>query len=207
MFVYFVVSCYIGLLVSSGIEIQSTQYVRNWQQQKVYYSAIINQIGDLQDGDLIVVNIESAYKDGRESVSPSDGFSPYYMVDYPLDMMPRLLHIPVVWKKPPRIIGYYESITKKLIPGGLVVKMPGWYPDSDSLVIADKRFLFFEFKDDKLIRSQNPIVFQGREFSPRDTQNVTASPFSKTSLHQMLFRPDIEKLWPTIYRSVSYPTQ
>ena len=207
MFVYFAVSCYIGLLVSFGIEIQVTQYVRNWQQQKVYYSAIIDQISDLQDGDLIVVNIESAYKDGRESISPSDGFSPYYMVDYPLDMMPRLLHIPVAWKKPPRIIGYYERKTKKLIPGGLVVKMPGWYPESDSLVIADKHFLFFEFKDGKLIRSPHPIVFQGKEFSPRDTENVTTSPFSKTSLHQMLFSPDIEKLWPTIYRSFKYPKQ
>jgi hypothetical protein len=205
MFVYFAMSCYIGLLVSSGIEIQATQYVRNWQQQKVYYSAIIDQISDLRDGDLIVVNIESAYKDGIESVSPSDGFSPYYMVDYPLDMMPRLLHIPVVWKKPPRIIGYYERLTKKLIPSGLVVKMPGWYPDSDSLVIADKHFLFFEFKEGKLTRSSNPIAFQGKEFRPRNTENVTTSPFPKTSLHEILFRPDIEKLWPTIYRSINYP--
>ncbi len=204
---YITMSSYIGLLVSFGLEIQVTQYARNWQQQKVYFNAIIDQISDLQDGDSIVVNIESGYNDGRESRSTTEGFPPFWMVNYPLDMMPRLLHLPVAWKKPPRIYGYYEGATKTLVPDGLRVKTPPYLPDADSLVIADKRFLFFEFKDGKLIRSPHPIVFQGKEFRPRDTKNVIASPFSKTNLYQMLFRSDSDKLWPTIYRSINYPKQ
>src|SRR5260370_31226982 len=72
------VSIYFGSLVAFGVHIQTSEYVAYRNQQKAVWNAIIRQIPDINDGDVVLFE----HSLDREAIPITQGFGPFAAVTY-----------------------------------------------------------------------------------------------------------------------------
>lgn len=202
-------SLYLGLLVSAGIEIQTSQYVRNWNQQKQHYSDILALTPDLQDGDLVLVDIESGLAEpGQLDARPTtEGFPPFWMVNYPANLLKLFFVFPTEWKTPPLLLGLWAGADKELTPDGLLVRTPPYVGTDARPALKNHSFILLRWTQGKLQRDSNPIEYQGHLFYPRPPAALDQSQnYPKTRVYNIFFSQGLDRpLWPTVLRSVNYP--
>ena len=141
------VSIYFGSLVAFGIHIQASEYVANGKKQKEVWTAIIRQISDIQDGDVVLFE-ESA---DRNVMPVTQGFSSFGEVNYFPMALPYFVSFPETWDKVPRVFGLWPGCEFEDLPGGRRLHTPVWAP-SLWPVIRDGEFIYFRVEGNQLSR-------------------------------------------------------
>lgn len=196
---------YVGLLVSFGIEIQRSDYLKHWQQQKNLWNTVFATSGEWQAGIPIIIDVRNA----NAPEYFTNGFPFYWtVVSTPLGSQHFLA--PEEWKrfsesieKAPRVFGYYPELGADTVDGGLRLHTPPWSGAELWPIIRPNQFILFRFEDGKLKRTSAPLILPQGDFTPLPAPQTPPPLLPVSRLHHILFGPSTE--WPSILHGRNYP--
>ncbi len=197
----------LGCLVSFGLEMQRTDYVQSWIQQKEFWQPVLATSGEWTPGVPVIVNVE-----GHGGAIETPGFPAAWTVNSAPMLAPYVFNYPPEWaandKEPetrqPRVYGY--SLGMKSTDSGadrIILVAPPWADKSLWPLLANGRFIYFGYIQGQLRRIDTPIVLDGHTLTPKARPEVTPSSLPPSKLYRMLFEPP--SYWPTFGRAYSYP--
>jgi hypothetical protein len=192
----------LGALVSFGLEIQRVDYVRNWQQQRGFWDALLADSGEWEPGAVVLVQIEG---DAGRPCTP--GFPPFWMVNYPPLLAERLVVSPAApaggSSLPPHVFGFHLGTKLADIPAGRQLRTPPWSDASLWPFLREGHFLYYNYLDGHLARKTAPFTLDGHVLTPKPLPATPLPPLPKTHLYQILFGSS--PAWPTISSARNYP--
>jgi hypothetical protein len=196
-----VTSFMIAGMAAFGIQIQRSEYVNYWDQQKRFLIDLVNEVRDVRDGDVIVLEFSADPK----VIPATKGFGSYDQVVYGPLVLPYLLQFPERWKSKPRIYTYLRSDTKEQeTPEGMRLELPVWAPTLWPTLTGDN-LIYLRVIASKLVRAAGPVDVCGKQFEARPGPAVLPPPLGWSDLFQKLVNPDDSKHWITIKKALSYP--
>jgi hypothetical protein len=198
--VAFVFSCYCGGLVSFGVQVQRTEYVAYWDETKRFWSDLLNQIRDIQDGEVVLIEQSS---DSR--VMPvTKGFNEYDEGSYMPMALPFFVDFPNTWHDQPRVYGLWKGCDANDLGDSVKVHTPIWAPTIWPTVRSGN-FIYFRAVDGRLERVTGSVTIEGKTLQPKalPTQDLPPLPLSKTYLN--LISPPNALTWPTLRDARNYP--
>lgn len=206
---------YVGLLVSTGIQVQITDYVASWRAQRQFWTTILATSGEWHPGTAILVDVNKAPKGSFDTI----GFPGNWMVFDAL-MGTRSLIAPAVWQDwekqtktgaAPTVFGIWKDLGWKRQGSRFLLDTPPGFDANRQPLVADGTFLHFGFRDGSLTRTDAPIVLHGLTLHPIPPPKSEPPPRAFSRLYRILFSnppSDSElgaKPWPSLLRAKSYP--
>jgi hypothetical protein len=143
-------SLYCGALVAFGVQIQLSEYVAYWNQTKKFWRALLDQIRDVQDGEVVLVEQPS---DSRV-MSVTKGFPPFGQVSYFPIALPYFVNFPDRWKQTPRVYGLWEGCGHDDLDDTVKLHTPIWAPWIWP-TIRSGNFIYFRAHNGRLERVQD----------------------------------------------------
>jgi hypothetical protein len=199
--------CTVVLFVPFSLEIQETQYVRHARQQTIFWNELLSQIPDLEDNMEIIVDLESGFGPGYDNRPGTEGFSVWWLMNYPVKMLPRLVNLPAHWKNPPRIFAYWRAAPQWAVGETLAVKTSYIITEKNPVILKNGNFLLFKWEDGHLQRSISAIESSGISVTPKaPSMNKHKISFPLTTFGKNFITQE-KTLWPTLVRSIVYPEQ
>jgi hypothetical protein len=200
---------YLGLLTAFSLEVQTSQYVRNWEQQIKFYRDIINLTPDLHDGDIILVNVETGIDpdSGQDDRPTTEGFPPFWMVNYPINILQCLFTFPKEWVSPPRIFGLWSGAVIETTKDGLAIGTPPYYPKDSWPIIRDDKFIYLYWANHELKRASGSFDYNGHILHPRiESQADGVKLLPNKNMYNMFFSQNLGRpLWPGFIKNINYP--
>jgi hypothetical protein len=193
-------SVYFGSLVAFGVHIQITEYVANRNQQKEVWKAIIRQIPDINEGEVVLFE-ESA---DRAVMPVTEGFGPFAEVNYFPMALPYFVDFPKIWHEIPRVYGVWPGCAFDDVAQGRKLHTPVWAPTIWP-VIRDGHFIYLRVEGGQLRRVEGPVQILGREFRPKANSPEGAKPLQFSSLFQNIFGEPDSRKWFTVRDAKNYP--
>ena len=200
---------WITSFLALGLRVQTSQYVRSANLQQKFWMDVACQIGDWKPGFPIIIDFDSGYENGNEWRPGTEGFSPYWLSNYPTKCLTQLFKLPDNWPRQwpeaPSLYIYYPSMPQWLDGEGLAF-VPCYILSKDNpLVIYSHRFLLFCWENGRLVRSEKSIFAYNKEFIPQKNnlnKNLFCPELTKTG-SDILDRP--KKMWGSLIQSRNYP--
>jgi len=200
---------WITSFLALGLRVQTSQYVRSANLQQKFWMDVVCQIGDWKPGFPIIIDFDSGNQNGNEWRPGTEGFSPYWLSNYPTKCLTQLFKLPDNWPKKwpgaPSIYIYYPSMPQWLEGEGLAF-VPCYILSKDNpLVIYSHRFILFCWENGRLVRSEKSIFAYNREFIPQRInldKNFIRPELTKTG-SDILDRP--KKMWGSLMQNRNYP--
>jgi hypothetical protein len=201
MAILLVTSFMIAGMAAFGIQIQRSEYVNYWDQQKRFLVGLVNEIRDVREGDVIVLEFSA----DPQVIPATKGFGLYDQVVYGSLVLPYLLKFPKSWKSKPRIYTYWPSNTKEEeTPEGMRLELPVWDPTLWP-TLTGNNLIYLRVIESKLVRVAGPVDICGKPFEARPSPAVLPRPLVWSKLFQELVNPDDAKHWITIKKALNYP--
>jgi hypothetical protein len=193
-------SIYFGSLVAFGVHIQASEYVASRDKQKDIWTAIVQQIPDLRDGDIVLFEASP----NRNVMPITPGFPLFGTVNYFPMALPYFVKFPKTWHEIPRVYGLWPGCEFEDTPFGRRLHTPIWAPTLWPL-ICDGRFIYLRVEGDQLCRVEEPVNILGRLFRPKAKTLHSERPLPFSKLFQNIFsEPDSDK-WFTVRDAKNYP--
>jgi hypothetical protein len=193
-------SCYCGALVAFGVEIQLSEYVTYWEETKKFWSALLDQIRDLQDGDVVLVEQSS---DNR-MMPVTKGFPPFAQVSYFPMALPYFVQFPKTWEKTPRVYGLWEGCDYNDVGDGIKLHTPIW----DPLIwpsIHSGDFIYFRARNGRLERVTDLVTIGGKQLRPKTPPKQDLPPLSFSKTYLNLTSHVDSNDWFTLRNARNYP--
>lgn len=206
---------YVGLLISVGIQIQTTDYVASWRAQKQFWTTILATSGEWHPGTSILVDVNQAPKGSFDTI----GFPRNWMVFDAL-MGTRDLMAPSVWRAwtaqpkdgaPPTVFGIWKDLGWKRQGDRYLLGTPPGFDAGRQPLVADGTFLHFGFVGGSLARTDAPVVLRNLTLRPIPAPRSEPAPQPFSRLYRILFSnpspgPELGgNPWPSLLRAKSYP--
>lgn len=193
-------SLYCGALVAFGVQIQLSEYVAYWNQTKKFWSALLDQIRDVQDGEVVLVEQSS---DSR--VMPmTKGFPPFAQVSYFPMALPYFVNFPGTWKQTPRVYGLWEGCGHDDLDDSIKLHTPIWAP-SIWPTIRSGNFIYFRARNGRLERVQDCVTIQGKQLQPKTAPKDDLPPLPLSNIYLNLTSNVDSERWPTLRNARNYP--
>jgi hypothetical protein len=194
--------CYCGALVAFSVQIQLTQYVAYWDETKRFWSTLLNQIRDVQDGEVVLVEQSS---DNR--VMPvTQAFGEYSQEGYFPFALPYFVDFPNRWAKGvPKVFGLWKGCTVDDLGDSIRIHAPSFAGPAYWPTVRSGNFIYFRARNGVLERVTDSVTIEGHQLQPKPapTQDLPPLPLSKTYLN--LTAPVDAKHWPTLLNAKNYP--
>ena len=188
-------------MAAFGVQIQRSEYVNYWEQQKRFLIGLFDQIRDVRDGDVVILEFST----DPQVIPTTDGFGLYDQVVYGSLVLPYFIKFPDTWKLKPRIYTYWPPGTKaEETPEGLRLELPDW----DATLwptLARNNLIYLKVEASKLIRVAGTVEICGRQFEARPSPTVIPGPLVWSDIFQKLVKPDDTEYWRTIKGAAYYP--
>jgi hypothetical protein len=193
-------SCYCGALVSFAVEIQLTEYVPYWEETKRFWSELLNQIRDIQDGDVVLVE----QSDDPRAMPITKGFGEFDEETYLPLALPLFVDFPNTWKQNPRVYGVWNGCGVDDLGDSIKVHTPMWAPTIWPTIHSGS-FIYFRVMDGRLERVTGPVTIEGKQLVPKQpsADDLPSLPLSKVYLN--LTSPPAIKQWPSLRAAKNYP--
>jgi hypothetical protein len=195
-------ACYCGALVSFGVHIQLSEYVASWEKTKRLWSALIAQIGDVRDGDVVLLEQSS----DRRVMPVTQGFSMWSQVyDYPF-VLPYFVNFPSGWKEVPRVYGIWPQVEFQDNGEGMKLRTPFFAP-AIWPTIRSGNFIYLQAAGGQLVRVNRPMEIRGRMFEPKllpESQDHLP-PLELSKIYLNLTSEPTSKNWFTLRNAKYYP--
>jgi hypothetical protein len=193
-------SCYCGALVSFGVHIQLSEYVAYWAETKRFWSVLLDQIRDVQDGDVVLIEQSS---DNR--VMPTtQGFPMWDEESYFPLVLPYFVDFPANWKHPPRVYGIWPQVPFHDDGEARKLHTPAWavgiWP-----TIRSGNFIYLRAADGRLERVNHPVEIRGKIFDPKSGPLKNMPPLKNSKIYVNLTSEPTSKDWFTLRNAKSYP--
>jgi hypothetical protein len=193
-------SCYCGALVAFGVHIQLSEYVAYWEQMKRFWSTLVAQIRDVQEGDVVLVEQSS---DSR--VMPvTKGFPEFGEESYFPMALPYFVDFPINWKQRPRVYGLWSSCPVDYLNDSIKLHTPFWAPTIWP-TIHSGNFIYFRVRNGQLERVTDWVTIQGRRFQPKAAPNEDQPPLPFSKIYLNLTSPVDSNSWFTLRNAKNYP--
>ena len=195
-------SLYCGLLVSFGLEIQRSDYVRHSDQQAWFWHEIMKSSGEWKPGMVILVDIS-----GQDSSRPfTSGMPLWWMVNFAPLILERMVDWPVAENNVaalphPRVYGFVPNFETEPDGEALILKTPTWMGRSSWPRIANANFILFRFEHGGLCRITDPIKLGGLTLTPLPPS--TAQPLKPSPFFEMLYSKRTD--WDVVLKARNYP--
>ena len=191
----------IGGMAAFGIQIQRSEYVNYWEQEKRFLMGLLNEIRDVREGDVIILE----YSADPHVIPTTKSFGSYDQVVYGPLVLPYFIKFPETWKLKPRIYTYDRSATREQeTPEGMRLETPDWNSALWPTLTADN-LIYLRVAASKLIRVTGAVEIGGRQFEARPSPTILPGPLAWSELFQKMVKPDDSKHWMTIEKAVNYP--
>ena len=188
-------------MTAFGVQIQRSEYVNYWEQQKRFLIALIDTIRDVREGDVVILE----YSTDSKVIPATKGFGLYDQIVYGPLVLPYFVKFPDSWKLKPRVFTYWPQGTEaEETPNGLRLELPTW----DSTLwptLTQNNLIYLKVEESKIIRVAGEVEICGRKFEPRPNPTVSRGPLVWSDIFQKLVKPDEAKHWMTIREAVNYP--
>jgi hypothetical protein len=200
----------IGYAAAFGIEVQRSEYAAHWTKQVAFYRNMIELVGDLREGEVIVLDGES-----DASVLPiTPGFPRFGTVNYTPLALTKYITWPATWRTAPRIAVLWNECPVLPVGQGLALSTPPWLYQpvasatdlpKDIPVARDGNFIYLTAVDGVLRRIAGPVnirghVLKARPPAPDQIKAIKASPL----FNQLTGGLD-PQAWFTLRHARNYP--
>jgi hypothetical protein len=193
-------SCYCGAIVAFGVQIQLSEYVPYWEETKRFWSTLLNQIKDVQDGEEVLVE-QSA--DAR--VMPiTKGFGEFAEEAYLPMALPIFVDFPTTWKQRPRVYGLWKGCGSDDFGDSVTLHTPMWAPDIWPKIHSGS-FIYFRVINGSLERVTDWVTIEGKRLLPKAAPSEDLPPLPLSSTYLNLMSPIDSNRWPTLRDAKSYP--
>jgi hypothetical protein len=193
-------ACYSGALVSFGVQVQLTEYVPYWEETKRFWSELLNQIRDIQNGEVVLIE-QSA--DSR--VMPvTKGFGEFDEESYMPMALPFFVDFPKTWHDQPRVYGLWKGCGADDLDDSIKVHTPIWAPTIWPTVRSGN-FIYFRAVNGRLERVTNSVTIEGKSLLPKAAPNEDLLPLPLSKVYLNLVSPVNGLIWPTLRDARSYP--
>jgi hypothetical protein len=191
----------IGGMAAFGVQVQRSEYVDYWEQQKRFLVALFDQIRDVREGDVVILEFST----NPQVIPATKGFGQYNQVVYGPLVLPYFVKFPGTWKSKPRVFTYWPQGTKaEETPNGLRLELPDW----DSTLwptLTQGNLIYLKIEASKLVRAAGQVEICGRKFEARPNPMVPPVPLVWSDIFQKLVKPDEAEHWMTIRDAAYYP--
>jgi hypothetical protein len=188
-------------MTAFGVQIQRSEYVDYWEQQKRFLIALIDAIRDVREGDVVILQFST----DSQVIPATKGFGPYDQVSYGPFVLPYIVKFPDSWKLKPRFFTYWpQGTAAEETPSGLRLELPTW----DSTLwptLKHDNLIYLKVEASKLIRVTGEVEICGRKFEARPNPMLLPEPLVWSHIFQKLVKPDEANHWMTIRGAVDYP--
>jgi hypothetical protein len=193
-------SCYCGALVTFGVHIQLSEYVAYWDQMKRFWSVLLDQIRDIQEGDVVLVEQSS---DSR--IMPvTKGFPQFgEQGDFPM-MLPYFVDFPMSWKQQTRVYGLWPSCPVDDLNDSIKLHTPIWAPALWP-TIHSGNFIYFRVTNGQLERVTDWVTIQGKRFKPKAAPKESLPSLRLSKIYLNLTSPADSNRWFTLRNAKNFP--
>jgi len=194
-------SCYCGALVAFGVQIQLSEYVAYWDETKQFWSSLLNQIRDVQDGEFVLIEQST---DNR--VMPvTQGFGEFSQEGYFPSALPSFVNFPDTWTQVPRVFGLWKGCPVDEIGDSIQIHTPSFGDAGIWPTVRSGNFLYFRVRNGALERVSDWVTIEGHRLLPKAAPTQDLPPLPLSSLYLNLTAPVSDKGWPTLLNARSYP--
>jgi hypothetical protein len=199
-FIALVFSCYCGALVSFGVHIQLSEYVAYWAETKKFWSTLLDQVRDVQDGEVVLIELSP----DKGVLPATQGFTIWALdVYFPL-ALPNFVDFPSNWKRPPRVYAIWPQVAFQEDGDGKKLHTPFWAP-SIWPTIRSGNFIYLRPADGRLERINHPVEIAGKVFQPKLAPPENLPPLKNSKIFLNLTSEPTSKNWFTLRNAKSYP--
>jgi hypothetical protein len=188
-------------MTAFGVQIQRSEYVSYWEQEKRFLIALIDAIRDVREGDVVILEFSLDSK----VIPTTKGFNAYDQIGYGPYLLPYFVKFPDSWTLKPRVFTYWPQGTKaEETPNGLRLELPTW----DSTLwptLTGNNLIYLKGDGSKIIRVAGEVEICGRKFEARPSPMVLPEPLVWSDIFQKLVKPDESNHWLTIRGAANYP--
>jgi len=194
--------------VAFGMRIQTSQYVKSANLQRTFWLDVACQIGDWRPGMPILIDMNSYETNQRDWRPGTEGFPSHWIYNYSNKVLADLFVLPKDWPKnwpeAPGVYAYDRKVQPWIKDGGLAMAVSYIHSQESPLVIFPGRFLYFHWEQGRLVRTQKPIVADGKEFYPKIAKGNYWMEPAYTKLGSNIFdRPP--GMWHKLIKNKNYP--
>jgi hypothetical protein len=191
---------YCGALVAFGVQIQLSEYVAYWNQTKRFWNVLLDQIRDVQDGEVVLVEQSS-----DSSVMPvTKGFGEFAQESYFPMALPDFVDFPATWKQKPRVYGLWKECGHDDLADSIKLHTPIWAPRIWP-TIRSGNFLYFRVHSGRLERMQDWVTIEGKQLRPKPLPTEDLPPLPLSKIYLNLTGNVGSKNWPTLRNAKNYP--
>jgi len=168
-----VLSLYLSLVVGYRFSIQQ-DFKQSWQNQRWFWTSVIENSPDMTDGTVILVLRDDLPK--TRYILTNSWADPF--------ILEQIYQFPKHWKNPPRLLVVGNNWTQNVIMRGEEWTMPwvGYY----EFTLQDSNVILLQMVDDKLIRADKPVIIRGRTLELKPMQPIANSISEKGALFRYL---------------------
>jgi hypothetical protein len=193
-------SCYFGALVAFGVQIQLAEYVSYWEGTKRFWTDLLNQIRDIQEGDVVIVEQSS---DPR-AMPVTKGFGEFAEESYFPEALPLFVDFPKTWESRPRVYGLWKGCATDVLGESIKIHTPIWAPNFWP-IIHSGNFIYFRVVDGRLERVAESVTIEGKNLLPKAPLNAYLPPLPLSKSYQNLVSPPNDESWFTLRDARNYP--
>lgn len=172
---------YLSLIAGYNFIVQK-DFVKSWQNQKAFWSAVVDNCPDLEDGTVILVAADRL---------PQTKYIATHSWADPI-VLTRIYRFPENWKSPPRLFVVSERWMEDVTYDGgqfiwdepYVWGMPPGKAHRD--VLPDSNVILLEMADNELTRKSGPVSIKRQTFNLKKKQSPASVVLEKGVLHKYL---------------------
>lgn len=200
----------IGFSVTFGLEIQRSEYASHWVKQVGFYRSLIALVGDLREGELIVLDSE-----GDPAALPiTPGFPRFGTVNYTQLAFAKFATWPAAWRTAPAIAVLWTETPVQPVADGLALFTPPWRhappaggaaPAAGVPVARDDHFIYLKAEGGQLRRISGPVNLRGHMLTARAPTAGSPAALGESALLGRLTRDFDYRAWFTLRDARNYP--
>ena len=176
----FLLAGYLTLLAGFGLHVQ-TEYVRSWMQQQSFWSALVQQIDDIDVGTVVLVQ-EDAFPEETKHIDANTWNLPR--------ILPSIYQFPSEWRgAPPRVFRLKKDWETNILTQEKLFQINEFTvegPPSLYQIVASDSVILIEGRSGKLARRTDPLTIFGLEFPLKHLSEPIIPKLSKGVLEQLL---------------------
>jgi hypothetical protein len=198
----FTAALFVAGAAGFGVQVQLSEYVEQWAKQRAFWTEVLDQIRDIQNGDAILLELNTLdagampiTKGFRGGALINETYLLPYLIKWPTDL----------WHRP-RLTAYWLTSRFHDTAAGRVVQTPEWQPDLWPEV-RDEHLIYFRARQGRLERVAGPVDICGKAFVARGSPSVDLNPLPRTRIFRDLFEPPPDQRWFSLRNAQNYPLQ
>lgn len=196
---------YIAFLFSYSMEVQRVDYVAHAQQQKQFWSRILDTSSMWKKNTVVLVDIS----EGDQGAISTPGMPAWWVVNFAPIFLDKIIkkyktESSLDCDITPRVYGYHKNFKSIIDCDGAIIKTPEWLGPDAWPKITNHNFIYFKFINGKIIQSDDSLEIAGKSFFPISKNDSNKSEeYIKLPLYKALW--DQQSNWPSIIKSKNYP--